>query len=448
MIRRYTLPEMGAVWTDAARFEAMLRVEVAVTRAQVARGAVPAEALAAIEGNARIDVDRISEIERTTDHDVIAFVSQVAETVGPDGRFLHLGLTSSDVVDTGLALQLRDAARILLRDCDRLLGVLIARARAEADTVMMGRTHSVHAEPTTLGVKLAGWAFEVARGRARLAAAADEVATGKISGPVGTYSHLEPDVEAEVLAALGLRADPISTQIVQRDRHAAFLAAIAILGGSLERFATEIRNLQHTEIGELREPFRAGQKGSSAMPHKRNPILSERIAGLARVLRGYAHAALENQPLWHERDISHSSAERILLPDATILIDYLLVKTAGLIEGLHVDRERMRENIERGLGLHASSRVLSALIEQGGIPREEAYQLVQRASLRAADERRPLRELLAIEPAVARNLPLAALDGCFQDAAFLRHVPEILARLDDLETELRSRPKEAVSAAG
>jgi adenylosuccinate lyase len=313
---------------------------------------------------------------------------------------------------------------------------------------MMGRTHSVHAEPTTLGVKLAGWAFEVARGRARLAAAADEVATGKISGPVGTYSHLEPDVEGEVLAALGLRADPISTQIVQRDRHAAFLAAIAILGGSLERFATEIRNLQHTEIGELREPFRAGQKGSSAMPHKRNPILSERIAGLARVLRGYAHAALENQPLWHERDISHSSAERILLPDATILIDYLLVKTAGLIEGLHVDRERMRENIERGLGLHASSRVLSALIEQGGIPREEAYQLVQRASLRAADERRPLRELLAIEPAVARNLPLAALDGCFQDAAFLRHVPEILARLDALETELRSRPKEAVSAAG
>jgi adenylosuccinate lyase len=438
---------MGAVWTDTARFEAMLRIEIAVTRAQAGRGIVPDEALAAIENRAQVDVDRIAEIERTTDHDVIAFVSQVAESVGPEGRFLHLGLTSSDVADTGLALQLRDAAAILLRDCDRLLAVLIARARLEADTVMMGRTHSVHAEPTTLGVKLAGWAFETARGRERLATAADEVATGKISGPVGTYSHLDPELETEVLAALGLRADPISTQIVQRDRHAAFLATLAILGGSLERFATEVRNLQHTEIGELREPFRTGQKGSSAMPHKRNPILSERIAGLARVLRGYAHAALENQALWHERDISHSSAERILLPDATILLDYLLVKAAGLIEGLHVDRERMRENIERGLGLHASSRILVALVDEGGIARDEAYQLVQRAAIQAADERRPLRELLAVEPAVARNLPLATLDACFDDTAFLRHVPTIMSRLDDLESELRSRPPEVVSAA-
>jgi len=433
MIRRYTLPEMGAIWSEQARFEQMLRVELAVARAQVARGLVPPEAFAAIESRARVDVDRIAEIERTTDHDVIAFVSQLAESVGPEGRYLHLGLTSSDVVDTALALQLRAAGERLLADCDGLLAVLVARARAEAGTVIMGRTHSVHAEPTTLGLKLAGWAFELARDRDRLARTVDEVATGKISGPVGTYSHLAPDLEAEVLAALGLHVDPVSTQIVQRDRHAAFLAAIAITGGSLERFATEIRNLQHTEIGELQEPFRSGQKGSSAMPHKRNPILSERIAGLARLLRGYAHVALENQPLWHERDISHSSAERVILPDATILLDYMLVKMAGLVEGLVVRPDRMRENIARGLGLHASSRVLLALVEQGGLAREEAYAIVQRAALRAADERVPLKELLATDPQVAANLTLAQLDRCFDDASFLRHAPEIIARLDRLE---------------
>jgi adenylosuccinate lyase len=394
---------------------------------------VPADALVAIEDRARIDVKRIAEIEQTTEHDVIAFVSQVAETVGPEGRYLHLGLTSSDVVDTALALQLRAAGERLLEDCDRLLAVLVTRARAEAGTVMMGRTHSVHAEPTTFGLKLAGWAFELDRGRRRLATAVDEIATGKISGPVGTYSHLGPDVEAEVLGSLGLHVDPVSTQIVQRDRHAALLTAIAILGGSLERFATEIRNLQHTEIGEVQEPFRSGQKGSSAMPHKRNPILSERIAGLARLLRGYADTALENQPLWHERDISHSSAERVVLPDATTLLDYMLVRMAGLIEGLAIRSERMRENIERGLGLHASSRVLTMLVEEAGLSREEAYAIVQRASLRAADERRPLRDLLAVEPVVARKLSLEHLDACFDDGAFLRHVPEVIARLDSLE---------------
>lgn len=437
MIRRYTLAEIGAIWSEAARFEQMLKVEIAVARAQAARGLVPAEALAAIEARSRVDVGRIAEIEQTTDHDVIAFVSQVAETVGPEGRYLHLGLTSSDVVDTALALQLRAAGERLVADADRLLAALVARARAEAGTVMMGRTHSVHAEPTTLGLKIAGWAFELDRDRRRLAAAVDEIGTGKISGPVGTYSHLDPDLEAEVLAALGLHVDPVSTQIVQRDRHAALLAAIAVTGGSLERFATEVRNLQHTEIGELQEPFRAGQKGSSAMPHKRNPILSERIAGLARLLRGYAMTALENQPLWHERDISHSSAERVLLPDATILLDYMLVKMIGLIEGLVVRPERMRENIERGLGLHASSHVLVALVEDGGMSREDAYAIVQRAALRAADERRPLRDLLATDPSVARLLPLARLDACFEDAAFLRHVPALMARLAALEAIAR-----------
>ncbi len=433
MIRRYTLPEMGAVWAEAARFEHMLRVEIEVARAQVGRGQIPAAAFAAIEARARIDVERIAEIERTTDHDVIAFVSQVAESVGPEGRHLHLGLTSSDVLDTALALQLRVAGQLLVRDADRLVAALVARAREQARTVMMGRTHSVHAEPTTFGLKLAGWAFEVDRGRRRLATAVDEIATGKISGPVGTYSQLGPDLEAEVLAALDLRVDPVSTQIVQRDRHAALLAAIAILGGSLERFATEIRNLAHTEIGEVMEPFRAGQKGSSAMPHKRNPILSERIVGIARVLRGYAGTALENQALWHERDISHSSAERVILPDATILLDYALQKMAGLVEGLVVRPERMRENIERGLGLHASSRVLSVLIESG-LAREDAYGIVQRAALTAADERRPLRDLLAVEPGVASRVSLAQLDACFDDSTLLQNVPAIIARLDRLES--------------
>ncbi len=446
MIRRYTLAEMGAIWSEQARFEEMLRVELAVARAQAGRGLIPAGALAAVESRARVDVGRIAEIEQTTDHDVIAFVSQVAESVGPDGRYLHLGLTSSDVVDTALALQLRAAGERLLLDADRLLAALIARARAESDTVMMGRTHSVHAEPTTLGLKIAGWAFELARGRARLASAVDEIGTGKISGPVGTYSHLDPELEAEVLAELGLHADPVSTQIVQRDRHAAFIAAIAILGGSIERFATEVRNLQHTEIGELQEPFRAGQKGSSAMPHKRNPILAERMAGLARLLRGYAGAAFENQPLWHERDISHSSAERVLLPDATILLDYMLVKMTGLVAGLVVRPERMRENIDRGYGLHASSRVLVALVEDAGLSREDAYAIVQAAALRAADERQSLRELLATEPTVAARLSLARLDACFDDATFLRHAPVVIGRLDRLAAEIEVRSAARASA--
>jgi adenylosuccinate lyase len=446
MIRRYTLAEMGAIWTEAARFAQMLAVELEVARAQARRGTVPGDALTAIEARARVDVDRIAEIELTTDHDVIAFVTQVAESIGPEGRYLHLGLTSSDVVDTALALQLRTAGELLLRDADRLVGVLVAKAREHEASLMMGRTHSVHAEPTTFGLKLAGWAFEVDRGRRRLAEAVDEIGTGKLSGPVGTYSHLDPSIEAEVLGALGLRVDPVSTQIVQRDRHAAFLAAMAILGGSLERFATEIRNLQHTEIGEVMEPFKQGQKGSSAMPHKRNPILSERVAGLARVLRGYAATGLENQPLWHERDISHSSAERIILPDATILLDYLLQKTAGLVDGLVVRTDRMLENIERGHGLHASSRVLTALVSRGGLSREEAYAIVQRHSLEAADARRPLRDLLATDPAIARKLTLAELDACFDDRRHLGHVPAIVARLDRLVPAERSTKKAKVTA--
>ena len=430
MIPRYTLPGMGAIWTDQARFEAMLRVERAVVRVQARHGLVPAGAAAAIEARSRVDVARIAELEQVTDHDVAAFVSQVAETVGPDGRFLHLGLTSSDVLDTALALQCRAAADRLLHDVDEAVVAVVRRAREHAGTVMMGRTHSVHAEPTTFGAKLAGWAFELDRDRRRIAVAAEEIATGKLSGPVGTYSHVEPEIEAEVMTELGLEADPVSTQIVQRDRHAAFLAAIAVTGGSIERFATEVRNLAHTEIAEVAEPFREGQRGSSAMPHKRNPIRSERLAGLARLLRGYAQAGFEDQALWHERDISHSSVERVALPDATILLDYMLVTFTRLVDGLVVRPERMRENLEHGLGLHASSRVLLALVE-GGMSRDAAYAIVQRNALRAADERRPFAELLAADPDAAAVTP-QALAACFDDAAFIRHAPAIVGRLDRL----------------
>ena len=410
MIRRYTLPEMGAIWSEQARFEAMLRVELAVARAQAAAARSRPTALAALETRARVDVERIAEIERTTDHDVIAFVSQVAETVGPEGplpaprpdqqrRRRHRRSRSSSAPPAS-------ACSTTPTGCSRRSSPAPAPRRRR---VMMGRTHSVHAEPTTLGLKLAGWAFEVDRGRTRLAAAVDEIGTGKISGPVGTYSHLGPDIEAEVLAALGLHVDPVSTQIVQRDRHAALLAAIAILGGSLERFATEIRNLQHTEIGELQEPFKAGQKGSTAMPHKRNPILSERIAGLARLLRGYAHTALEDQPLWHERDISHSQ-RRAGHPARR---DDPARLHAGQDDRAHRGpRSSAPSGCARtsraGSGCTRQSRVLVALVEDGGLSREEAYAIVQRAALRAADERAPLRDLLAVDPAVAQRLSLDA----------------------------------------
>ncbi|HVM29728.1 MAG TPA: adenylosuccinate lyase [Candidatus Limnocylindrales bacterium] len=435
MIARYSLPPMADLWTDQTRFEHMLRVELAVSRALARRGVVPVEALAVLEAEARVDVERIGELERATDHDVIAFVSQVAETVGEAGRYLHFGLTSSDVVDTALALQCRAAADLLLAELEATVDVLVRLARAHAGTVMMGRTHSVHAEPITLGLKLAGWAWELDRARRRLRAMAEDLATGKLSGPVGSYSQLEPAIEQEVLSELGLAVDPASTQVVSRDRHAAFLAAIAVAGGSIERFATEVRNLQRTEIGELMEPFRAGQKGSSAMPHKRNPILSERLTGLARLLRGYALAGFEDQALWHERDISHSSVERVALPGATTLLHYMLVRFRALLQDLVVRPERMRENIDRGLGLHASGRLLSALVEQGGMGREEAYAVVQRAALRAADERRPLRDLINEDEVATAVLDGPAIDRCFEEESLLRHVGEVIDRLERLTAQ-------------
>ena len=433
MIPRYTLPEMGAIWTDQARFEQMLRVEIAVARAQVSPRLVGADAVRAIESRARVDVDRIAEIEKTTDHDVIAFVAQVAETVGEEGRFLHLGLTSSDVVDTGLALQLQAAGRRLVEDADALIAALVARAKAEAGTVMMGRTHSVHAEPTTMGMKIAGWAFEIARDRVRLAAAADDAATGKISGPVGTYSHLEPDLEEEVLAALGLHRDPISTQIVQRDRHAALIAAIAITGGSLERIATE----------SPEPPAHRDRRADGAVP--RRPEGLERDAPQAqpdpvRADRGHGPAAarLRGRGDGEPAALARARHQPLVAPSACCCPTRRSCSTtcssrrAGLIERLVVRPERMRENIERGLGLHCSSRVLLALVEQGGLSREDAYAIVQRNSLRAADERRQLRDLLLADPEVAERLSDEALDACFDDAHFLRNVAIALARLDDL----------------
>jgi len=432
MIERYTRPEMGAVWGDAARWEAALRVEIAVAQAQAKRGDIPAAAAQAIATRAKVNLPRIAELEATLDHDTLAFVNAVAESIGAEGRYLHFGLTSSDVIDTALALQLRAASDLILTELDALIVVIIRRAREERDTVMAGRTHSVHAEPMTLGAKLAGWAFEAARDRERLATAADEVATGKISGPVGTYSQISPQIEREALAALKLRVDPVSTQVVQRDRHAALVAAIAITGGTLERFATEIRNLQHSEIDELREPFRAGQAGSSAMPQKRNPVKSERIAGFARLLRGYAAVAMENQALWHERDMSHSSAERIILPDATTLLHYALVSMRGIIDKMEVNRDAMRRNLDAGFGLHAASRLLTALINAGAA-REAAYTLVQRASSAAREKRISLHQIAVATPEIADALSAEALTAALDERAAIANCGLLVDRLKEIE---------------
>jgi len=432
MIERYTRPEMGAVWGDAARWEAALRVEIAVAQAQAKRGDIPAAAAQAIATRAKVNLPRIAELEATLDHDTLAFVNAVAESIGAEGRYLHFGLTSSDVIDTALALQLRAASDLILTELDALIVVIIRRAREERDTVMAGRTHSVHAEPMTLGAKLAGWAFEAARDRERLATAADEVATGKISGPVGTYSQISPQIEREALAALKLRVDPVSTQVVQRDRHAALVAAIAITGGTLERFATEIRNLQHSEIDELREPFRAGQAGSSAMPQKRNPVKSERIAGFARLLRGYAAVAMENQALWHERDMSHSSAERIILPDATTLLHYALVSMRGIIDKMEVNRDAMRRNLDAGFGLHAASRLLTALINAGAA-REAAYMLVQRASSAAREKRINLHQVAVATPDIAGALSAEALTAALDERAAIANCGILVDRLKEIE---------------
>jgi adenylosuccinate lyase len=423
VIERYTRPEMGAVWTQQRRMEAWLEVELAATEAWAEEGVVPKEAAKEIREKASFTVEAVSERERQTDHDVAAFVDVVADSVGEHGRWLHYGLTSSDVLDTATALQLRDAGEVLLGSARSYRDALVALARKHAETLCVGRTHGVHAEPTTFGLRMAGFAFEADRNVARLANAFEQLAYGKLSGAVGTYASIPPSVEARVMERLGLQREDVATQVVPRDRHAVLTSRIAIAGGGLERFATEVRNLQRTEVREVEEPFGSGQKGSSAMPHKRNPIRTERITGLARVLRGYAQTGLENIALWHERDISHSGAERVILPDATIALDYMQDLAAGVASGMTVRTEQMRTNLELTHGALFSQRALTALVESG-MTRDDAYRVVQENAQRAWDEGIEFRELIG---AAAPDLDL---DAVFDYGAYLEHVPEVLARLE------------------
>jgi adenylosuccinate lyase len=427
MIERYTRPEMGAIWTDAGKLDRWLAVEVAVVDAWTDAGRVPREDAEKVR-SARYDLADVARYQAETHHDVTAFLRSVADSLGPEGRWVHLGLTSSDVWDTATALQLRDSAEILERGVAELREVIEARAVEFKHTLTIGRSHGVHAEPTTFGLKLAGWADEVRRQQARLADAKSQVSYGKISGTVGTHATVPPDIEEKVCARLGLGVEPISTQVVPRDRHAHFMGVLALVGGSLERFATEIRHLQRTEVLEAEEPFSEGQTGSSAMPHKRNPEKCERIAGLARLLRGYAHTSVENVALWHERDISHSSTERVIFPDACILLDYMLALFTEIMRGLEVYPENMRRNLELTQGLVFSQRVLLALIETG-LSRQDAYKIVQTNAMQAWQERVPFRQLLEADADVTSRLDAAALDELFDYGFYTRHVDDSFKRL-------------------
>jgi adenylosuccinate lyase len=426
VIERYTRPEMGAVWSERRKLDTWLAVELAVVEALAERGSVPAQDADAIRDRASFTVEAVKEREKVTDHDVAAFVDVVAESVGPAGRWVHHGLTSSDVLDSALALQLSQAGLMLAAGAHDYRDALIRRAREHVDTLCVGRTHGIHAEPTTFGLKLAGFAFEAERNERRLERAVEGVSVGALSGAVGTYSANGPEIEAAVLARLGLRVEDVSTQVVPRDRHAQLLEAIALAGAGLERFATEIRHLQRTEVREAEEPFRAGaQKGSSAMPHKRNPIVCERITGIARLLRGYALTGLENVALWHERDISHSSVERVSLPDATTLLDYAQHLAIRVVDGLVVHEDRMRANLEATHGALFSQRALLALVEAGR-SRDEAYRIVQDNAQRAWDSGIHFRELLG------QAAPDLDLDAVFDPQAFVRHARTIVGRLDTL----------------
>ena len=432
MIPRYTRPEMAALWSDEQKYRTWLRVELAATATLAGRGLVPADDLETIREKASFDVSRIAEIEAEVKHDVIAFLTSISEKVGPASRHIHYGLTSSDVVDTALALLLVQASDLLLLGLDRMLGVLKRRAIEHKATVMVGRTHGIHAEPYTLGLKFVGWYLEIRRSRERLVVAREEIRFGKLSGAVGTYAHLDPTVEAEVLETLGLKCEPLATQVIPRDRHAALMAALGILASSLDRIATEIRHLQRTDVREVEEPFAAGQKGSSAMPHKRNPIGCENVSGLARLVRAQVQAALEDIPLWHERDISHSSVERVMFPDATTLCDYMLHRMTGILDGLIVYPERMEENMGRMKGLVFSQAVLLALAS-AGVSREVAYDLVQRNAMKVWAGAGSFQALLALDPEVAAALPAPALAACFDAARTLRHVDAIYARAFPLD---------------
>jgi adenylosuccinate lyase len=426
VIDRYTRPAMGAVWSEQSKLDTWLEVELAVVDALAEAGGVPAADAAVVRERAAFTVEAVKEREQVTDHDVAAFVDVVAASVGEEGRWVHHGLTSSDVLDTALGLQIAKAGPILVEGARGYRDALVARAREHAGTLCVGRTHGIHAEPTTFGVKLAGFAFEADRNLRRLERAVEQASVGALSGAVGTYAANGPELEAAVLERIGLAREDVSTQVVARDRHAELLEAVALAGAGLERFATELRHLQRTEVLEASEPFRAGQKGSSAMPHKRNPIVSERITGIARLLRGYAQAGLEDVALWHERDISHSSVERVILPDATILLDYAQHLAIRVADGMVVNEDRMRANLDITHGALFSQRALLALVESGR-SRDDAYRIVQQNAQRAWDDAIPFRDLLA------EAAPELDLDAIFDPAAFTRHAASIVARLDALD---------------
>ncbi|KMY61645.1 adenylosuccinate lyase [Geobacillus sp. G4] len=428
MIERYTRPEMGAIWTEENRFKAWLEVELLACEAWAELGVIPKEDVRRLRENASFDVNRIKEIEEETRHDVVAFTRAVSETLGEERKWVHYGLTSTDVVDTALGYLLKQANAILRRDLENFIQVLKEKAREHKYTVMMGRTHGVHAEPTTFGLKLALWYAEMVRNLERFEQAAKMVEVGKISGAVGTYANVDPFVEQYVCEKLGLTPAPISTQTLQRDRHAYYMATLALIATSIEKFAVEIRGLQKSEVREVEEFFAKGQKGSSAMPHKRNPIGSENMTGMARVIRGYMVTAYENVPLWHERDISHSSAERIILPDATIALNYMLNRFANIVKNLLVYPENMKKNMERTFGLIYSQRVLLALIDKG-MTREEAYDLVQPKAMEAWERQVPFRSLLEADERITSRLTKEELDDCFDYRHHLKHVDTIFARL-------------------
>ena len=428
MIRRYTSAEMGRIWSDQRKYETWLQVEIAAADAMARAGIVPADAARDIRERGRFDVDRIEEIEKITQHDVIAFTTAVAEHVGPSARWLHFGLTSSDIVNTAQALQMREACDLVLEGLAALMQAVRTRAEEHRGTTMIGRTHGVHAEPMTFGLKLALWYAELARDVERVRRARETIAVGKLSGAVGTFAHLPPAIEADVCRSLGLQPAPVASQIIQRDRHAELLAALAITASTLEKCALEIRGLQKTEIGEVEEPFAQGQKGSSAMPHKRNPVGSEQIVGLARLVRANAGAAFENNALWHERDISHSSVERVIVPDSFIAVDHMLRRFTRIVAGMVVYPERMRENLERSRGVVFSGTVLLELARRG-ISREQAYEWVQRNAMRALNGQHDFKALLLADRDITGVLKPADIDRAFDLREQVRHIDHIFERV-------------------
>ena len=432
VIARYSRPEMSRIWAEEGKLARWLEVELAALDGWADLGAVPARDVETIRATAVPPTpERVAEIERTTDHDTAAFVDAVIEQLGPEGRWMHFGLTSSDVVDTALALQLRDAGALILEGIDAATAVVVRRAEEHRDTICVGRSHGIHAEPTTFGWKLAGWAFELGRARARIERALESARVGQLSGTVGTYAAIDPEIERVACERLGLEPDPVSTQVIARDRHAEVLGALALCAASLDRFATEIRHLARTEVREVEEPFATGMKGSSAMPHKRNPKIAERISGLARVVRAAAIVGLENVPLWHERDISHSSAERVVIPDAFLALDYMLDRFTWVVDGLVVYPERMARNLDASHGLVFSHRLLLALVESG-LDRGDAYRLVQRNAMRAWDEERDFRDLVGHDREIRAHLDADALETVFDARATVAHVDTVFDRLHTL----------------